>query len=238
MSADYGETGTSADLRVHIDNVTCLCCLRETHSNDTWQDVALHVCVWCRNVGVTGVAVRQWQPEPAQLTARARALLQSSDHEHRELPAQSDTSGDRQRWTVPCHTGLSLVILPLNCPLSQIPQEIVSGGPSLVIQVCHWSFSPLNCPLSQIPQEIVSGGPSLVIQVCHASFAPLVPLNYQFHCISLVTWLDCVTTCWNKLESIVQLVSNKVSKSNYKVQINQQTDNKQTDGHTDITTCY
>jgi len=35
----------------------------------------------------------------------------------------------------------SLQIMSIeNCPLSQIPQEIVSGGPSLVIQVCAWGY--------------------------------------------------------------------------------------------------
>jgi len=39
-----------------------------------------------------------------------------------------------------------------------------------------------NCPLSQIPQEIVSGGPSLVIQVSQSQSVVPVSLTHSFYC--------------------------------------------------------
>jgi len=50
----------------------------------------------------------------------------------------------------------SLQIMSIeNCPLSQIPQEIVSGGPSLVIQVPHsvtcWlSYTVVTCKIKHL----------------------------------------------------------------------------------------
>ena len=47
-----------------------------------------------------------------------------------------------------------------------------------------------NCPLSQIPTEIVSGGPSLVIQVKKQCFFPsFITTKVEMHCRGLTSFL-------------------------------------------------
>ena len=52
-----------------------------------------------------------------------------------------------------------------NCPLTQIPPEIVARGPSLVIQVQIIIITDSQIYCVPVLVEIVARGPSLVIQV-------------------------------------------------------------------------
>ena len=103
-------------------------------------------------VGGPGVIVRERQPQLTRSALWARPLLKSSGSPTPYIICDDHKNIESFRFfnTIRKDNFLFFQIMSIeNCPLSQIPTEIVSGGPSLVIQVgwfikvkvTHWSLS-------------------------------------------------------------------------------------------------
>ncbi len=98
-------------------------------------------------------AVKIWSPLQAQIE-------QDKERKVENLWLATEVTRDLWRWFAGTLEKLEQLYINDNPNLNNLPFELALCSNLQIMSI-------ENCPLSQIPQEIVFGGPSLVIQVCH-----------------------------------------------------------------------